>query len=455
MLIASNGLSVPAVPMTINYGHYLTPVGAFKKQDFLDDVDVLVELLISGSMLRYGKFKPQVLVRGGLVLDVTEPITSATKFLEGTTGHTKVNFDTFEFLAPAMKTKRNIKIKRLFGVWFETIAAAYFGSVLHCRIMEVAYDKKPNNQSIMVNLLKARQQRNDIALTMGTPVTITRVYDCSATNLRVSTPGFVWNNVAAVVEFPFSIITGQIADSLKTGIPPEATMSDEVAVQIAEASVAHRFGVDLTEISFRELTPLEHELLEGSMDFFMANPMILLDIVGTPSNELTVSALFDVIIRAANQYLSTNQEILVDVELSPRSVGEWMFKINGVPDFRYYEGIDAIYRRKELPNTSELSSMVASALNRMHPTLIAGVEIVGDRTILVEGKTLEYPDYLDSGYRLLPGEENTNAAVHLTYFQSVIQAAHSLLVGNGTVSPFVLKTIGLPGIVNGAAFAIE
>lgn len=454
MLLSANGLSLPCGLLNVSWGKYAGTT--FKFDTLKSDLRALAERLCQGNSGYFGTTSPVALSLEGLSLELGEPLTLNTIFLTQLDGGRTLT-EALVAKAPKNRDQYRISIPCFTGRMYSTWATDYFSAYVSYLVAKKAASTSSNPQ-FQIREQRTLQLVSELEAHSGTPFMVTRLWTRDVGGLRISTPGYRWGGAGAV-EFPLGAITASITNQLTTGLPPEAVSEVKPMIEsvVATSSASSRFGVNIETINARTLSPSEKSALIYHAGFFAAQPLVLLDVIGAPSGVIDLGQLHEYTLHAVAKFIEgSGQDFLIETETTPRSIGQLMFLMTGKSDAAFYDSIDAIYRRKELPIIpGTVSSAVAAALMRTHPLLVADVTSISGRTItLSTGESLTYPDPMGTGYTLSPSGDRAEAIAALETFNAAVDAAFSLFTDSAAVSPYLLRVIGIPGLTRGVVFSV-
>lgn len=397
------------------------------------------------------------------------PITGNTRVVVAS-GPTTPVIDAAIVLAkaPAHKQQRTVMSTRFEGTFIVTAYCAIIESAIQYETA-VRYamtgkgtDRRTRAEVMLDEAIRSFQQNpvGAVAALMRTP---TRMYMSLRSDIRSSL-------LQTTSEEPFidGLVTQymeQIDSTVEDPIP--APQRAEVSSSL-EASIRRSVGrmVDVGQLSPRVLTEAEVESVKTQLGSYIAQPSILLDILGTQFEEIEVEAFADLVSEVAKRISNNLAESKVfSTKDTPRSLAEMLWYGVGLRDTKFAESVEAFYHRALRP---ELNPVDAGpdfdVLFRVHPAFLGegftstwdSTGRVGTITYGGVSVTATYPDWLDKDVSYT--SENAGEAVSLiNAYHSFLDLVYSYIAidGNGRVSPERLLQLGLNGVQTSNIFSVR
>lgn len=456
MFKSPNGISQPVAILTIDWSQFIQSSGISVAR-LRTALDQCAAAFYAAGGSRYPGALTYTRSADGVTLSASEPFTSNTVIITGATGLVVAPGATRALVAKApahqITTAIDVPVQR--GVWVSTTAGDYLAAKITCIGLRAEATAKPDNAALATRAARAENQAALLGESLNSGFLPTKIYNgySDGPDFSVSTPGYAWP-AASAAEFPITSISSSLLTST-FGHLLDGQQPSELVADLSRAIAQHRFGVRVGRIASAEVSPTMKQTIRANYDALGALPLFAMDLVGAPGATMDVNTLTGAITAVlARLSKEADTEILISMEDTPRSIGEWMFKMTGVAAARFYDSVDAIYRRKHLPEIPpSVDATTASLLLKVHPALIDGVSITGDRTVSVGGTTLTYPDPMNTGFTLAPPTDDARAA--LVTFNDFCAFIAQEALGQGRTSPYVLKIAGLPTFSTGTTYSVK
>lgn len=461
MLVSNNGLSIPALEMRIGWSRFLGANGTVNHALLEAACRTLADAVVGSKLSYYDSFARGTISSDGLEVVVSEPITLDTVFVSPADG-TRYPIATTLFKAPAGKLSRQAEVDGFNKTWFETVAHR-FAALCVQRAICIKLGTSKNGRIYQRRAEQIQAQMDGLVARLSMAYLPTAIYCRNGDGLLVSTPGFVWGDSVARATFDHDLVANSSLTILLSTVPAEAKeqVSEVVLPKLKEIAKSLSFAVNVDKATSRVLTDQEASDFMSLAGSLVAMPLLAIDAMGPSNRSFDMDAVVTQLTRIAailkgNEDVATN----IDLDATPRSLAELMTLVTGTVDFKFVDSVDAFYRRKELPILpAEMSAQLASTVLSVHPALIAGATVVGPRTVrYVDGtKTydVEFPDRLGSGYTFSVAGGNVQATAMLHQINSFLQLTYAVLTGSDSISPLVLRQMGIRGVQKGASFALN
>lgn len=461
MFLAKNGLSIPALELKINWARYISNTGVVDTVVLTEDCENLAQKVVGSELSYYDTFTRGLIAHEGLELVVSEPITMESVFVSPADG-TRYPVGTTLIKAPSGKINRQTSVDGFNKTWFETTAHRFAALSTHKAICEKLaqtkdgriYHRRAEQITIQIAALRGR---------LGMAYAPVSIYGRTTDGLSVSTPGFVWGDSSSRTIFDHSAVALASMAILTSRLDPEAVgpVTDILLPKLKDIAKSLSFAVNVDKASARTLTDQETQDFTTLAGSLVAMPLLAIDAMGSSSRQFDMDAVITQLTRIA-AVLKGRDDVsgTLDLDATPRSLAELITLINGTTNFKFVDSVDAFYRRKEIPILPEaMTAQLAAVVMSVHPALVAGATVIGERTVrYVDGEThfdVVFPDRLGSGYSFLATEGSAQALATLNQINSFLQLAYAVITGSESISPLVLRQMGIRGVQRGASFALN
>jgi len=372
--IGNQGLNIPSLLVTADWSKLIASDGRCTIS--VATLDALADQIVA---LGTYDFAPTTITRDWVSVSVTEPPSAETRYLVATSAVTSNPVAVTIAKQPKFVVSRVASVAEHRGTFIEFKFGAYLQAAVRFRLIADLAATRPQ-----LNLSRARAlaQLQEFQFDSSDALTPVSVLVADGTTVKSTAPAATWPDPSTRTTINVQPVAAAMADILAAGFP--ADQRDQVRAQIVPRlnSVLETFSaaVDLGAVCGRTLSEAERAALAAGLGSAFALPLMVLNVIGEHSRVFSISAFYDAVLAVAKG-VPEWEDAVIDVENTPRTVGEFVRSISGVADEAFIRGIDAFYRGQlTMTATPELPYGVGDELRSLHPILTTAT-VTGPRNV--------------------------------------------------------------------------
>lgn len=416
-------------------------------------VSAAEQILIGNGYTEAGYERTLITPVGTVVL--YGPVSTSTRFAHGFDLVEETPIEQIVMKAPAYAVRKTIQRRTFAG----TITVSTIGAALEAALASVMARRVATGTASTARAVRLETNLTILVQSlMTTPPAAVWAAQKNATGLYCSLKngvrfsGATKNLASSTFNTTVDWFVASLSANTNLGGQEAQVRS---AISDGMASTISR----LIDINSMVTTPSEASVQTALADMasFVAQPLVLMDIVGSNIDEIDATAFAELVVDLARKIsVVPGVTTSFNVNSAPRSLGELLYFSAGVTDTALVASIDAFYHRNIRPEITPASSAGKfPILFDVHPVMLDGTySVVSDSTgrILTITKggvsvTATYPDWLNQQIRF-HATLSAPARLMVDNYHQLCDIVFGLMIGarQGQISPERLAQLGITGI---------